>query len=112
MTVRTMTATPLLALADRQWLRVWWPLLAGLALMYLPTFYDLGTGLWTTEGYAHGPIILVLALWLLGRQWPPMWAATDGRGGSPAAWAGVVLALLMYILGRAQDILMFELGSF
>lgn len=90
----------------------WWPLLLGLAAMYVPTFYELGTGLWGTEGYAHGPLILLLALWLIGRQWPAMLAATVGQPSAPSGWAWLVVGLLMYGVGRSQDILMGEIGSF
>lgn len=86
--------------------------LAGLLSMYIPTFYSLLTGIWATEAQAHGPIILMLSLWLLHRKWPEMLAASAGRAGQPAAWSGVVLALLLYIVGRSQQILIFEIGSF
>ncbi|SDH35925.1 MULTISPECIES: exosortase B [unclassified Duganella] len=99
-------------LARPQFYRLWWPLALGLVAMYGPTFYDLGTGLWSTEGYAHGPIILLLALWLIARQWPAMWQATEGRPAMPMGWVPLVLALCLYVFGRAQDVLMFEIGSF
>jgi len=64
----------------------WWPVMAGLLLMYLPTFYDLANGIWGTESYAHGPLILALSLWLIARQWPQMLAASAGRPASKAGW--------------------------
>ena len=38
----------------------WWPILLGMLVMYVPTLFDLFTGLWITEGQAHGPVMLVL----------------------------------------------------
>lgn len=89
----------------------WWPILAGMLVLYLPTLYDLWTGIWITESYAHGPIILGLAVWLLLRQWPGMLAATASGEGSAAGWSILVVGLLMYVVGRSQDILMFEMAS-
>ncbi|MRW93031.1 exosortase B [Duganella sp. FT80W] len=90
-------------------LALYWPLVLGMLAMYLPTQYDLWTGIWLTEGYAHGPIILGLACWLLARQWPQMLAA----GGQPASagWWLAGFGLLLYVLGRSQSILMFEMAS-
>ena len=55
----------------------WLPVLLGMLVLYVPTFAGLFTGLWTTEEQAHGPIILLLALWLMVRQWPAMLARAD-----------------------------------
>lgn len=109
---RTMTRP--LTLADSSWpqlLAGWWPLMLGMAALYGPTFYDLATGLWSTESYAHGPIILALALWLLARLYPRM--AQQRRGGRAyAGWTLGVLAMALYVIGRSQAIQAFELGSF
>lgn len=93
-------------------LAAWWPLALGVAALFGPTFYDLLTGIWSTESYAHGPIILCLALWLLYRQWPQLQLASQGDAGAAAGWALFGLGLLMYVLGRSQSILVFEIGSF
>lgn len=103
---------PAASLDWKQLLLHWWPMLLGLLAMYVPTFHDLAFGLWSTESYAHGPIILLLALWLLVRQWPAMLAAAGDRGGSMAGWPLAVLALLCYVLGRSQSIQSMELASF
>jgi exosortase B len=91
---------------------MWWPVMAGLLVLYVPTFFDLATGLWSTESYAHGPIILILSLWLIARQWPVMLQASAGKHGMVAGWSLCVFGLLLYIIGRSQGILMFEIGSF
>lgn len=91
----------------------WWPILLGLLVMYVPTFYDLFNGLWTTEEQAHGPIMLVLAIWLIYRLWPRMMEKSEG--GAPSSvvgWTVFVIALVLYIAGRSQEIVLFELGSF
>ncbi len=82
-----------------------------MAVLYVPTFHGLFTGLWTTEEQAHGPIILLLALWLIYRQWPAMLARADGQPAA-AGWPVLGAGLLAYILGRSQGIIAFEIASF
>lgn len=96
----------------RQVLPEWWPVLAGLLVLYVPTFYGLMTGIWQTEEQAHGPIILILSLWLMYRQSPAM--LEKSRLGTPSnmGWIGMAMAMAMYILGRSQQILALEIFSF
>ncbi|GJL74298.1 exosortase B [Nitrosomonas sp.] len=90
----------------------WWPILLGLLAMYAPTFYDLANGLWTDDEQIHGPIILALSLWLMYRQWPRMIERSEGKSPANIGWFIFVIALLLYIAGRSQQILIFEIGSF
>ncbi len=90
----------------------WAPLALGMLLMYLPSFYDIFTGTWSTEENAHGPIILGISLWLLYRNWPQMLAASEGRRGSALGWPLLVFSVALYFLGRSQSIAIFEIGSF
>lgn len=82
----------------------------GLAVMYGPTFYDLFTGLWTSDQQGHGPIIFFLSGWLLYKKWPEV-LALDGAPARIAGWGILVFACLLYFIGRSQSILMFEIGS-
>jgi exosortase B len=90
----------------------WVPTLLGMLVMFVPTFYDLFSGLWVTEDQAHGPVILALSIWLIHRQWPLMAGKSAGRPAFVAGWAVFVIALAFYILGRSQQIMLFELSSF
>ncbi|SIQ02832.1 exosortase B [Aromatoleum tolulyticum] len=89
----------------------WLIVLAGLCFLYVPSFIDLFKGLWSTPEQAHGPIVLGVSLWLLYRQWPAMLARSAGRRSSAAGWPIFIIGLLLYVLGRSQDILIFEIGS-
>lgn len=110
---QTMTASSHLNLAAlRREAPEWWPIAAGLLILFLPTFYDLFNGLWATEEQAHGPIILALSLWLLYRQWPEMLAKSEGKAGIKGGWAVFGFGLLLYVLGRSQGIIAFEISSF
>ena len=89
----------------------WWPVLAGLVLLFAPTFYDLFTGAWIGEEQGHGPIIFGLALWLIYRKWPDLLAASAAQRSAWSGWPLLVFGLLLHVLGRSQHILMFEIGS-
>jgi exosortase B len=88
-----------------------WGLMAlGLAALYVPGFYDLLTGLWRSDQYAHGPIVLGMAIWLAQRRWSEVMRLPD-RPLPALGWPLLVLGLALHMLGRSQDILMFEIGS-
>lgn len=89
----------------------WWPVLFGLMILYAPTFYDLFTGVWSTEEQAQGPIIFALAIWLIYRQWPLMMEKSAGKSSGISGWIAFIIALILYIIGRALQVYVFELGS-
>ncbi len=89
-----------------------WPVLLGLLAMFLPMFYDLFRGVWSTEEQAHGPIILTLSVWLVVRSWDHLVALPGPRRGAVVAgWCLFVLALALYMLGRTQQIISFDISS-
>jgi exosortase B len=90
----------------------WLPVILGLLVLYMPTLFDLFTGLWSTEGQAHGPIIFALSIWLIYRQWPDMMEKSEGKPISSIGWPVFAIALLLYMIGRSQQIMLSELGSF
>ena len=89
----------------------WWPVLAGLLLLFGPTFYDLFTGAWISEEQGHGPIIFALFLWLVYRNRERMLAASSADASSWAGWPLLAFGLALYMIGRSQRILMFEVSS-
>src|SRR5258706_15018588 len=46
----------------------WLPVLAGLLVLYGPTFYDAATTFWQTDENGHGPIILAVIVWLIWQE--------------------------------------------
>jgi exosortase B len=96
-------------------LRIWWPVIFGLLVLYLPTYWDLSNGIWNSEEQAHGPIVLVVALYLLWSQRavlvPNAASAVDSPCRPVLGWFVLVVGLLFYALGRSQEILLFEVGS-
>ena len=75
---------------SRRWRKAvlpeWWPVLAGLLSLFVPTFADLFTGAWIGEEQGHGPIIFGLALWLIARKWPDAGRRAGASGAALAGW--------------------------
>jgi exosortase B len=96
----------------RNRLFIWLPVITGLIVLYLPSLVDLFRGVWSTDQQAHGPIVLVIACWLIYRKWPEMWRVSEGQSTNAAAgWPIFGFGLILYIIGRSQEILIFEIGS-
>ncbi|MGL6069663.1 exosortase B [Craterilacuibacter sp.] len=83
---------------------------AGLAVLYVPTIYDLMNGLWRSEQQGHGPIVLLICIWLFWRARRQL-AEAQGMPETGWAWPLLLLACLMYMLGRSQGILILEVAS-
>lgn len=88
----------------------WLPVAVGLLLLYVPTFYKLGTTLWLTEDHAQGPIILAVVVFLFWRRRDAFLCA-PARAARGTGLALLVLGLLVYVVGRSQGINLFEVGS-
>lgn len=89
----------------------WLPIIVGLLVLYVPSLVDLFNGIWSQDEQMHGPIVLGISVWLIYRNWPAMMEVSEGEATHWAGWVLFVIALLMYALGRSQDILIFEIGS-
>ncbi len=92
-------------------LLAWLPIIAGLIVLYVPSLIDLMRGIWSSDAQAHGPIVLSIACWLAYRKWSAMWQASEGQRTSAWGWPIFIFGLLLYAIGRSQDILLFEVGS-
>ena len=81
---------------------------AGLALLYLPSYVGFATGIWREDAYAHGPLVLAVAIWLAWRERAALSA------GEPARLAGglaLAVGLALWLLGRTQSLPLFEAAS-
>jgi len=86
------------------------PLLIGLVALYLPTYLVLAKTVWASDEQGHGPIILVVSIWLMWRKRDEYLALPD----QPARVAGALLlafGLALYVLGRTQQLDTFEVAS-
>ena len=80
----------------------------GLALLWLPTFWDLNFGIWSAEAQGHELIVLAVSAWLLYRQR----AALRDLPDAPARWGGgslLAFGLLLYAFGRSQQFFRVEM---
>jgi exosortase B len=88
----------------------WLPVLVGLLLLYVPTFYDLATTLWQEQDYAHGPIILAVVIWLIWDR-RQILLVTSFKASPVSGIILVSVGALLYVLGRSQNIVAMEVGS-
>jgi exosortase B len=87
----------------------WWPVLLGLLVLYLPSYWDMANGIWNSEEHAHGPIVLIVTLYLL---WSKRAVLAEAEHPHPVlGWALLLLGLLVYAVGRSQEIMLLEAGS-
>ena len=91
------------------WLQ-WAPVIVGLAALFVPTFIRLWGGAWTEEAHSHGPIILLVVLWLF---WEKRELLAGGLGYGANGIGAILLfaGLAMYVVGRSQSIDLFEVSA-
>lgn len=83
---------------------------AGLLALYGPTFWDLSHTIWLSDQQGHGPIVLGISLWLMWRKGPELMALPE-QPSPIIGWPVFAFGLLLYLVGRSQDILLFEVGA-
>lgn len=88
----------------------WFPVLLGIAMLFMPTFVDLARTVWRNDDQVHGPIVLTVALYLF-------WSLRYDLLNAPIdpmpsiGWPLLVIGLIIYTLGRSQGLALFEIGS-
>lgn len=85
-------------------------LLAGFALLYLPSYAELARTVWSTDEQGHGPIILAVSAWLFYNLRHELAALTAKPLLGPG-FALLALGLAAYVLGRSQSFLLLAVGS-
>jgi exosortase B len=100
-----------MSMFSRQAIIEWLPVVIGFVGLYLSSFHIFFTQVWNRDDTAHGPMILVLSLWLMYRKRSEMLAVARDNTSSLAGWALLVFGLLLFIVGRSQQILALEFSS-
>lgn len=91
-------------------LAVWWPVLAGFLVLYLPTYFDLGQISWDDDPNVYSLIVLAVALWILWQKRQAF--QTSHTTANPLAGSSLLLAgLISYVFGRSLGIQLLEAGS-
>jgi len=82
----------------------------GVALLYGPTYWDLLHGLWAAQSQGHEPLVVMICVWLLWRKREVI--SRIDHPGAPRSTAVVLgMGLLLYVFGRTQQFVRFELIS-
>lgn len=95
---------------DTQALMRWLPVFIGLAALFVPTWLRLWNGLWSQEEYEHGPLVLMVCLWLVWTKRAELATLTP----RPALGAGSALlaaGLFCYFVGRSLNLPLFEVSA-
>jgi exosortase B len=78
--------------------------------MYLPSYWRAANGLWQTDEFAHGPLILLVAAWLF-------WSLRDAINATPTrpdtalGWVLLGVGLAAYLFGRVLNVSSIEFLS-
>lgn len=91
---------------------MWWPLAAGLAVLGMPTYWDVFRTFWTTEYGTHGPVMLALIGWLVWRE-RSLFKQEQATSSSSrrTGWLLISIGLVAYVLGRSQSVHQLEVLS-
>ncbi|ADQ84989.1 exosortase B [Methylovorus sp. MP688] len=85
---------------------------AALIFTYFATFWDLFHGIWGTERHAHGPIVFAVAIWFFYFKFNQLIKSGVVYSSHPILGGSLFgIGLLMFVLGRSQSLLLFEVGS-
>ena len=85
-------------------------LIAGFALLYVPSYAELARTVWSTDEQGHGPIILAVSAWLFYNHRHALAALTPKPLVGPG-YSLLALGLVAYVLGRSQTFLLLAVGS-
>jgi exosortase B len=82
----------------------------GWLAMFGPAYWGLAGTIWATDANGHGPIILGVSGWLLWRK-KDEFLALVRRPATLSATALLLLAVLMYVVGRSQTVWTLEIAA-
>ena len=90
--------------------RPWLAIAAGLAVLYVPMCFEFARTLWRDDAYAHGPVMLAVCAWLVWRNRSVL-LEEDGARSPILGGVLVALGLLLYVVGRSEELALFEAAS-
>jgi exosortase B len=80
-----------------------WLMAAALLALLVPSYLMLAQQVWTSDEQGHGPIILVVVLWLMWNDKGAFFALPDAPATVPGALF-LLLGLAGYVVGRSQSV--------
>ncbi|MFL9710296.1 exosortase B [Methylobacillus sp. Pita1] len=99
--------------SSRQGLILFLPLLIGFLAMYVPTYWETANTIWVMEDQAHAPIIVLVIFYLIWvrKDFFLQPVPTISQFTKTLGTLSFLIGLLFYVVGRSQNILVFDLGS-
>ncbi len=88
----------------------WLPVLLGLMVLYVPTLHDLASMIWIRDDEFHGAVVLLVVMWLIWDRREVLLSPPTDTARAPGI-ALLIFGLLLYVLGRALGILIFQVAS-
>lgn len=89
---------------------VWWVVLLGFAIAYVPVYAAAARGIWQDDNHAHGALVLAVVLWLFWTIKGDIYQA-DANLAPALGWLIFLLGLCIYVMGRIVGISILEFGS-
>jgi exosortase B len=90
---------------------LWVPIVIGLLALYLPTYQHVFNSLWVTEDQAHGPIVLMVIVFLFWQKREHFALSAADKPAPILCGITLFFGLLCYVAGRSQDIFILDLAS-
>jgi exosortase B len=88
----------------------WAPVLAGLALLYVPTYVDIYHEFWSLHEQSAAPVMLLLVGWLAWRE-RAVFATAGATGARLVGSILFAVGVVLYVLGRSQTFYQLEVAS-
>jgi exosortase B len=85
-------------------------LVVGLAILYGPTLWGAAHLLWTSDEYAHGPLVIAVSIWWFWRRRRDF-VESAGEPAGPLGWGVLLFGAVLYVVGRSERVWMLEIGS-
>lgn len=87
----------------------YWPLILGFLVLVIPSYINLIDTSWSQADQAHGPLVLMLVLYLFYDKRSALY--TIPQPSLISGWLVFILSVFFYVIGRSQDILILEMGG-
>ena len=89
---------------------IWWVILLGYAIAYVPVYLAAASGIWQDDNHAHGALVLAVVLWLFWTIKGEIHQA-DVNPAPALGWLVFLLGIFIYVMGRIVGISILEFGS-
>lgn len=87
----------------------YWTLMVGFIALITPTYINLINTIWSEADQAHGPLVLMVVLYLFYDKRTAF--TLPAKPAHVSGWVLSLFALLCYVTGRSQDILILDIGG-